>query len=291
MASNFHNRAHKILDGRDYIFYDGYWIRFYQPPQDTYQAKKVLIDALTRRTFHHCEPGINTPGFRLEQAREAYESAEEPERKRVNAAMLAGALFNRATDIFTSVVEMEQKGIKISRQNELLKQCGQCFQEALELGKCVRHYSGHEGVDEMWGEPFRVFTLPIEDYYESRYIKISQAMQTIDQIAQRMVEVFCKIPCLSSSGDLFLTYAEAAKNYTEIMKSDEDFFNVWPAYVVASDNLMKSVDVCNAPLESQKLIGRGRDLINYISGIRVPMRKSTDTYLEVLSQHELVLAA
>ncbi|MFT7532200.1 MAG: hypothetical protein ACI9FD_003228, partial [Gammaproteobacteria bacterium] len=268
MSSNFHNRAHKIIDGRDFIFYDGYWIRFYQPPENSYQEKKVLIDALTRRTFHHCEPGINTPGYRLEQAREAWENEEDIERKRVNAAMLAGALFNRATDIFTSVVEMEQKGIKISRQNELLRQCGDCFQEALELGKCVRHYSGQEGVDEMWGEPFRVFTLPIEDYYESRYIKISQTMHTIDKICGRMIEVFGIVLDAPKVSEYLVRFADTAKNYTETMKSDEDFFMIWPDYVVASDQLTQAVVNSEADYPSAKLIYRGRDLINYISAVR-----------------------
>ena len=69
-----------------------YWIRYYEPPAETLSEKKTLLDALTRRTFHHTEPGINTPGQKLEEAREAYDTEQDPHRKRVNAAMLAGAL-------------------------------------------------------------------------------------------------------------------------------------------------------------------------------------------------------
>ena len=97
MASSIDTRPRKRVDEREYIQYDEYWIRYYEPPEDTFRARLNLIDALTRRTFHHCEPGINTPGYRLELARQRYESQDNPERKRVNAAMLAGALFNRAT--------------------------------------------------------------------------------------------------------------------------------------------------------------------------------------------------
>jgi len=74
--------------------------------------------------------------------------------------MLAGALFNRATDVFTAIVELEEKGVMISSENELMRTCGECFAEALELGKQVKHHSGEEGIDELWGEPSRAFTLP-----------------------------------------------------------------------------------------------------------------------------------
>ena len=89
---------------------------------------------LTRRTFHHTEPGINTPGSKVESARLSFISEQDPAKKRVNAAMLAGALFNRATDIFTSIVDLESKGIAVNQDNNLMLECSACFEEALELG-------------------------------------------------------------------------------------------------------------------------------------------------------------
>ena len=59
-------------DGADYIYYDGYWVRYYQPLDESLASRKTLIDHLTRRAFHHTEPGINTPGERLDMARSAY---------------------------------------------------------------------------------------------------------------------------------------------------------------------------------------------------------------------------
>ena len=146
------NGTQQNFDGKECIYYDGYWIRCYPAPEATLANKKRLIDSLTRRAFHHTEAGINTPGERLEEARLAYEQEVDPARKRVNGAMLAGALFNRATDIFTAIVILESKGVKVSRSNELMKQCSNCFKEALELGEQVKHYSGHEGIDEIWGD-------------------------------------------------------------------------------------------------------------------------------------------
>ena len=90
------NGTVEIIDGKECVFYDGYWIRFYPVPEDTLANRKLLIDSLTRRAFHHTESGINTPGDRLEEARAAYEAETDPSRRRVNGAMLAGALFNPA---------------------------------------------------------------------------------------------------------------------------------------------------------------------------------------------------
>ena len=102
--------------------------------------------------------------------------------------MLAGALFNRATDIFTSIVELAAKGVETSPDNELMRECEECFVEALRLGKTVKHYSGHEGIDELWGEPLKAFSMSLADCYESRYAKIAQTMRDIDRVADAMVE-------------------------------------------------------------------------------------------------------
>jgi hypothetical protein len=111
------------IDGVNHIYFDQYWIRYYEPPEESLTEKKKLLDALTRRTFHHTEPGINTPGDKLDEVRAAYERQQDEQRKRVNAAMLAGALFNRATDIFTTIVDLEEKGIRVTREDDLMKQC------------------------------------------------------------------------------------------------------------------------------------------------------------------------
>ena len=173
------NGCIREIDGTRRVFYDGYWIKYYAPPDDTLAAKKQLIQALTRRLFNHVEHGINIPGRRLEEARTAYERETDPARKRVNRAMLAGAYFNRAADIFTHLVELEDSGVKINSSNDLMRECGFCLREALEYGKLVKHRNGDEGIDELWGEPFKAFIMSIDDFYESRYIKI--AIQTHSQ--------------------------------------------------------------------------------------------------------------
>jgi hypothetical protein len=289
MAEPLQNGTRRTIDGKLSIYCDGYWIRYYVPPTNTLAAKKRLIDHLTRRTFHHTEDGINTPGEKLEFARTAYQRESDPARKRVNAAMLAGALFNRATDIFTVLVRLAENGVSISPDNELLKQCGDCFREALELGRHVKHYSGHEGIDELWGEPFKAFTMSIDDFYESRYIKIAQTMRDIDRIANTLRGQFADDPAFNGLHKLLKTYALAARAESETMKVDPSIFEVWPRFVAAGEALLAFEPQRPNDGDEQldrwldkavALIREGRELIGYLAGARVPMPKSTREFLE-----------
>ncbi len=278
------------IDGNDRVFYYGYWIKAYAPPANTLDAKKRLIEGLTRRLFNHVEHGLNIPGRRLEEARAAYEAATDPRLKRVKGAMLAGALFNRATDIFTKLVELQSMGIEIQTDNELMRECGQCLQEALTLGKLVLHRSGDEGIDELWGEPFKAFTMPIDAFYESRYVKIAMTMRDIDRITEAMVGVFPELPMFGREIEPILRdYAEAAKIKCETLRTDPAIFEVWSRFVVAAETVgeyqpklqpnARDIDLREAS-EGEALISKGVDLISYITRARVPMPKSTREYVE-----------
>ena len=199
MLQEVANGTIRQIDGLDRIYYDGYWIRYYDVPSNL-AYKKSLIDQLTRRVFHHVEPGINTPGNKLEEVRSKYESEANSSRKRVLAAMLAGALLNRGADILTRIVELEQIGVSIKPDNELLRECGLCFMGALEYGKYIRVKHGREGLEELWGEPFRAFTTPVERFLESRYIKIAQTMHEIDQTGGKNGRSLCKVIHVRQSG-------------------------------------------------------------------------------------------
>ena len=292
VTQQIRNGARKNINGKPHVYYDQYWIRYYPPPTETLANKKTLIDQLTRRTFHHTESGINTPGSKVEIARNAWHDEADLDRKRVNAAMLAGALFNRATDIFTSIVDLEEKGIDVSPDNELMRACSASFEEALELGKYVKHASGHDGVDELWGEPFKVFTLSIEDYYASRYIKIAQTMRAIDGIAEAIVNTFAGQEAFDRIEQIVWDYARAACQETEIMKSDLDFFQNWPEFVSLGEKISRFepnlFDRKNSLSPTQITEGRfllreGRNLLRDISAIRVPMPISSQRYLATLS--------
>lgn len=275
------------------IFIDGYWIRYYAPPPNTMAEKRALIMSLRRRVFHHTEEGINSPGWRLEIARKFYQAENNPARKRVNAAMLAGSLFNRATDIFTSVVDIEEKGIHVEDSNPLLKQCEACFMEALELGKQVKHFSGEEGVDELWGEPFKAFSMPIDRFFESRYVKLAQTFSVIDMLIDRMVKVFSNVAGFDGVIPLLEDLRETAKTEVETMRRDEAIYEVWPRYVAAKEAISKfSPDVASVTSkdcegrdriryleDGLRLLHMGKDVISHLSGVRVPMPVTTANYI------------
>ncbi len=287
-CSSPENGTRSLFDGLEFIFYDDCWVRYYEPLVESLASKKLLIDHLTRRTFHHTEPGINTPGYRLDAARAAYESQTDPAMKRVNAAMLAGALFNRATDLFTGIVELEEKGVKVSRDNELMRACGSCFEEALELGRDVKHHSGEEGIDEVWGEPFRAFTTTISDYYESRFIKVAQTMNNIDMLAGTIKTTFGDRPEFLGLAALVDTYADAAKHECETMKSDSTIFDIWPRFIATGERMANFKPElqpgcsreCQYAIEhAMQTLVAGRDLINWVARARVPMPKSSELYV------------
>jgi hypothetical protein len=283
------NGTLRIDNGIKRVFYDGYWIKAYDPPADSLRAKKVLIQALTRRLFNHVEHGINIPGKRLGETRRAYEEERIPARKRIKGAMLAGALFNRATDIFTKLVELQELGIEIDDDNALMRECGQCLQEALTLGKMVLHRSGEEGIDELWGEPFRAFSIPVEAFYESRYIKIAQTLRDIDRLSEGMVATFADDPLFVGVGVLIRHFTDHAKDKCETLRTDSAIFDVWAGFVVASEQLgsfapqlpaQPDVNTMRHAADGIRLIKQGRALITYLSRARVTMPKSTRDYLE-----------
>lgn len=284
--------ARRLIDGEERVFYDGYWIKTYPVPADTLEAKKRLIEGLTRRLFNHTEHGLNIPGTRLAEAKAAHESETDPARKRVKAAMLAGAYFNRATDIFRRLVELQADGIEISSDDALMRECGQCLLDAMALGRFVLHRSGEEGIDELWGEPFRAFSIPLEDFYESRYIKIGQTMRDIDKIASAMINNFSVIEPFSAIESPVRDFANAAKIKAENLRTDHDIFEVWSQLVTAAERLGNFTPLSQAIEKRQPdlfghrisdgllLIRQGRDLIFYLARARTPMPKSTRDYIE-----------
>jgi hypothetical protein len=288
------NGTVREFDGQRRVFYDGYWIKWYEPPADTLTAKKRLIQALTRRLFNHMEPGINIPGSRLEEIRSACESEQDPARQRVKRAMLAGALFNRAADIFTKLVELEACGVAIGPDNELMQQCGMCLRDALDLGRSVRHRSGDEGIDELWGEPFKAFTMPIEAFYESRYIKMAMTMRNIDRIVDGLQAAFAGSAVFAGVGEVIDEFARAAKRKCETLRTDGDIFNIWPAFVVAGERMVEfpprlppghsRLELAEA-LEGVRLLKDGQRLVSYVTRARTPMPKSTEDFLELCESH------
>ena len=279
----------RVIDGEARVYYYGYWVKTYPVPADTLEAKKDLIAALTRRLFNHTEHGLNVPGTRLDEARRAYEQEADPARRRIKGAMLAGALFNRATGVFAQLVEIQRLGVDIQSDNPLMRACGEHLKEALELGKLVRHRSGEEGIDELWGEPFKAFLLPLESFYESRYVKIAETMRDIDAIADTLIETFADLPAFTGIETGVAELAAAAKVNTETLRTDPDIFEVWTTFVASAERVAffeprlaaeASARAKQEVSDALQLIREGKDLITYITRARVPMPKSAREFVE-----------
>lgn len=283
------NGTVRTIDGRPCVYYDGYWVRWYEIKSDDYASKKNLIDQLTKRVFHHAEPGINTPGYRLEQIRRIYEYESDPAKKRVKGAMLAGALLNRGADILTAIVDLQQAGVTIEPGHPLLKECGKCFMEALEYGKNIKLSSGGEGLDELWGEPFKAFSMPMEKFYESRYIKIAQAKSEIDKITETLAEIASKYPTLTELKTIIIELGHSAKDACETIRTDPVIFDVWPRYIAAREaleeyiaNYMKEHESENGTNEKKilNLVNEGSKLFISMAIVRVPIPESTIEFLK-----------
>ncbi len=279
----------RTINGEERIYLEGYWIKVYAVPADTLDAKKRLIQALTRRLFNHTEHGLNIPGHRLDEARIAYEAESDPGKKRVKGAMYAGAMFNRATDIFTHLVELQASGIEIKSSNDLMRECGRCLQEALNLCRLVLHRSGEEGIDELWGEPFRAFSIPLEAFYESRMIKMAQAMRDIDRIANTLIQTFANDPMFAGIEPVIHEFAGVARAKVETLRTDPAIFDVWATLVAAGERLANfhpvlpedaSEDLQRHASYGTQLICNGRAMIFYITRARVPMPKSTQDFVD-----------
>ena len=273
------------FDGRLRVFYDGYWIKAYPIPSDTLQEKRRLIEVLTRHLFNHIEHGLYVPGSRLEEARSAFEAEQDPARKLVKSGMLAAALFNRAADILTKLVELQSGGIAMSSSDPLMRRCGEHLQEALALGRTVLHRSGEEGIDELWGEPFKAFTFPIPEFYRSRYVKVAMAMRCIDRIAAEAAPALERFPGFRGIDALVAELAATGKVYSETLRSDADIFDVWTSFAVAQERLraFPPESVRKRSSHQRQLFDHGKrlvretaDLITSIARARVPMPKSTD---------------
>jgi hypothetical protein len=183
---------------------------------------------------------------------------------------------------FTRLMDLQSTGVEISTGNDLMRECGRCLQEALSLCRLVLHRSGEEGIDELWGEPFRAFCIPLEAFYDSRYLKMAQAMRDIDRIAGAMAATFTA-PMFPGIEAVIRESARAAGKKVETLRTDPQIFDIWAELVTAGERLASFTPVlCVADEHEQRvasvgtqLICNGRDLIFHITRARVSMPKST----------------
>lgn len=283
------NGTQRTIKGKPCVYYDGHWIRKYDYSSPSISDKKRIIDSLTRRVFHHLEPGINTPGSDLEMIRAIYDAERDPARKRVKGAMLAGALLNRGRDILTRIVELDECGVAIHADNELLAMCGDCFTEAVALGKNIRLASGEEGLEELWGEPFRAFSLPAEDFYRGRYIKLAQTMSQIDALTEVMQRIAGALRPLRPARRLLKALCASAKEACETLRTDPAIFSIWPEFVACKEDFESFHSPGPEPAGKRRaarcqqalaLLREGGSLLVQLTMVRVTMPVSIRRFME-----------
>jgi hypothetical protein len=173
--------------------------------------------------------------------------------------------------------------------------CGLCLREALEFGKLVKHRNGDEGIDELWGEPFKAFIMPIDDFYESRYVKIAMTMKNIDQAAEYMAGCISEDPRFPGLDQFLLEYARTARRKCETLRTDDDIYDVWSDFVVAGESVteFEPVDVpigYDQPLvdviDVKHMLKTGVRLIAFITRARTPMPVSTENFLNECERYK-----
>jgi hypothetical protein len=221
--------------------------------------------------------------------REAFDVEQDLPKKRVLAAMLAGACLNRGSDILTRVVELEQIGVTVDPENDLLQECGRCFMWALEYGRMIRPLTGHEGLDELWGEPFKAFSLSVDKFLETRYLKLALTMRAIDAVCEQITRMYVGIGFFAPFMPLMKELAESAKRACETLRTDPEYVQIWPRFVAAADRLMPTEPEVPQGADRRQytlarrgvaLIREGGKLIIDMANLRVPMPKTTREYLE-----------
>ncbi len=294
MSDSIADGTERTIEGRHRVFYDGHWIKWYPMPSDTLQEKRRLIEVLARRLFNHVEHGLYVPGVRLSEARRAYELESDPARRRVKGGMLAAALFNRAADILTKLVELQALGVEVAISGHLMRACGEHLKEALELGKLVLHRSGEEGIDELWGEPFKVFAFPVQEFYRSRYFKVAMAMSCIDNLAETLSAALEGRPEFDGIVPLVHELSRSAKEYSETARSDAEIFDVCAAFAVASERVLSFHVALDKSANARKsrevdrglmLVRSGAELMGSIARARVPMKSSTEAFAKACQRY------
>ena len=162
------------------------------------------------------------------------------------------------------------------------------LREALEFSSLVKHRNGDPGIDELWGEPFKAFIMSVDDFYETRYIKIGMTMKNIDQAADYMERCIKNDPRFPGLDQLIRNYAEAARRKCETLRTDDDIFDVWSDFVVAGEEVTDFVPEPDVPpsdeplidvLDVKHMLKTGVRLIAFITRARTPMPKSTANFL------------
>ena len=148
--------------------------------------------------------------------------------------MLAGALFNRATGIFTQLVEIQRLGVQIQPDNPLMRDVRRTpARKRWSSASSSSTGAATKASTRCGASPSRRSCCPLESFYESRYIKIAETMRDIDSIADTLITTFADLTAFPGIEKSVEEFAEAAKVKTETLRTDPDLFEVWTTFVAS----------------------------------------------------------
>ena len=102
-----------------------------------------------------------------------------------------------------------------------------------------------------------------------------------------MISVYSKVDGFEGVLPMLDELREAAKTEVETMRRDEAIYEVWPRYVAAKEaivefkpcGLINREDRIRYWEDGMRLLHMGKDVISYLSGVRVPMPVTTANYM------------
>jgi hypothetical protein len=120
-------------------------------------------------------------------------------------------------------------------------------------------------------------------------VKIALTMRALDSIGEALRGTVAALPPFAALSPVIEEFVRAAKLKTETLRTDPEVFEVWSTFVVASETLCDFEPGSNAgaaALDPQlcsqfsEVLRAGSLLVSSIARARVPMPKSTRTFIE-----------
>jgi hypothetical protein len=114
-----------------------------------------------------------------------------------------------------------------------------------------------------------------------------------------MICIFGSIEPFAGIEPLVAELVRAAKAKCETLRTDEDIFDVWASFAVATERLAAFRPTLSAEATARTeetaaqgiaLVRRGKDLVSDITRARVPMPKSTREYVEACERYRRAFA-
>ena len=137
--------------------------------------------------------------------------------------------------------------------------------------------------------------MSIDDFYDSRYLKIALTMRNIDEVASYMVACLKNDARYQGLESLVLDYAKVARTKCETLRTDADIYDVWSEFVVVGEEINSfspktsepvSPDVQIDPLDIKHLLSAGVKLIAFITRARTPIPKSTENFMKECQRYK-----